>query len=220
MTVEGAATAVYTTYTKVIALFPATPPTSLTQAVVNTAIADASRQFDAQAVKHIDFPDIAASPATPPIVEMGTRYLTFWNLSGVVAALNRTKPDSTAMFYKGEYDRIVAGLNDGSIVIPRQSVASESVTFGSGAAGDLMTTEAKLAKRNVIAETLRIVTPSTETEYDRDYRIYYSAEHRCWVYWGLSSLGQAATVVGYEYDYAMRHEIRTSQTWCGSLERA
>jgi len=219
MTILGSSTASYTTYVKVIALFPADPPASLTQVVVEAAILDASRELDAMLPGLIDFPDIGATPATPSIIEKAARYLTFWHLSGLVASLNRTKPDSVAMFYRSEYERIVAGLDDGSISVPREAVTSETLTYGTGASGDLATTEAKLAQRNVIAETLRIVTPSAETEYEFDYRVWYSSEHRCWVYEGLSTLGQAATAVSYEYDHAMRHELRTSDTWCGSLER-
>lgn len=219
MTVEGAATAVYTTYAKVIAEFPASPPASLTQAVVDAVIADASRYLDGRLVDYIDFPDIAASPHTPDVIEQITRYLAAWECQGRVAVLNRSQPATQGAWFRERAEELIQMLNDGRILIPNESVSSETLTYGSGASGDLMTTQAKLAKACIVPETVRIATPSTETEQGRDYIIGYSAGHRTWVYEGWTTLGQAATAVSYEYNYLRQREIVKPQVGWGNLAR-
>jgi len=123
------------------------------------------------------------------------------------------------MWYLNKADGEIKELQDGVTQIPREAVTSEELTFGSGDTGDLMTTEAALAKKNVICSTIEIVTPDTPTRYNIDYKGYYSEEHRCYVYWGLTAPGQAATHVSYEYTYLKQHEIVRANITSGRLLR-
>jgi len=219
MTVEGSSNASYTTYSKVVAEFAGNLPPSLTQAVVLEEILTGSRITDSDLPNHLDFPDIAASPPTPPIVQRIAVCRTMWILFGLIAAANRTKPNSLAQYYQDEADKLVKEINDETRDIPREGVTSEALVFGSGDSGALHTDEAPLTKKNIIPETVEVVTPATPTEYNRDFQIYYSIAHRTWVYRGLSTLGQAATHVSYEYSYLRLREIERLGVRTGVLER-
>ncbi len=219
MAAEGAATALYTTYAKVIAEFPGDLPPSLTEAVITTIRSDQSRVLDGRLTRHRDFEDIGGTPATPPLIEQLCRYMVIWACFGRIAQTNRTNADSTARFYYDWVEATIAGLNDGSIEIPRQST-TESLTFGTGVAGALDTDEALLTKKNIIPETVEVTTPATSTEYRSDYEVYYSVAHRSWIFHALSSLGLAATAVSYEYSYVIVRELEVLGVKIGRLERA
>ncbi len=219
MAAEGAATALYTTYAKVIAEFPGDLPPSLTEAVITTIRSDQSRVLDGRLTRHRDFEDIAGTPATPPLIEQLCRYMCVWAMFGRIGQSNRTAVDSVARFYFDWVENTIAGLNDGSIEIPRQST-TDTLTFGTGVAGALNTDEALLTKKNIIPETVEVTTPATSTEYLSDYKVYYSIEHRSWIYQGLTTLGKAATVVGYEYSYLINREFEVVGISVGRLSRA
>jgi hypothetical protein len=220
MTAEGSATAVYTTYAKVIAELAGNLPPSLTEAVINAIIADQSRVLDGRLTRHSDFEDIAGTPATPPSIEILCRYMVVWACFGRVAQSNRTEPGSLPRFYFDWVEAKVAALNDGTDSIPPQAMTGETLTFGTGVQGALQTDESLLTKKNIIPETLEVTTPSASTKYLEDFEVYYSVAHRSWIYRALSSLGKAATAVSYEYSHLIVREFEAMGIRTGRLTRA
>jgi len=218
MAAEGSSTAAYTTVAKVKNEL-LTPPASLTDEIIGGYIDDESRGIDTDLCDYESFADIAASPATPEKIERICRYRVIWRCHCFMGVQNRTDPGSQSMWYLTKANEEVKELQDGVTQIPREAVTSEELTYGSGASGDLMTTEAALAKKNVIPQTVEIVTPSTATIYNSDYKVYYSEGHRVYVYRGLSTLGQAATHVSYEWTYLKQHEVVRANISSGRLLR-
>ena len=65
----------YTTVEKVLAEIPGDAPESLTDEKIEQYIEDASRYVDARLPNYTVFPDIGATPPTPPVIEKIARLI-------------------------------------------------------------------------------------------------------------------------------------------------
>jgi len=171
-----------------------------------TIIANASAFVDgALCAKYWPFNSVTDTPSTPQIIRAVTSRYAAWLSLLTLKSVNRASDTSPAETYRLSAIQDLMAIADGTHQIPKEAVASETMT--SLGTAPLESDEYKFAVAPKTVEPGSVVI--TGYQNGIDFVVGYSAINRGSILTRLNDAITTATTVAYEFSYLRQTEVET-----------